>query len=104
MACYVDRLRRYTGTGFFKNKPSCHLWADSLEELHVFATRLGLKRAWFQDHPKLPHYDLVKSRRDKAVRLGAKEATNGELAAILKERRNDRTDAVLQRPDTAVKS
>lgn len=26
-----------------------HLTADTLDELHAFAARLGLKRVWFQD-------------------------------------------------------
>lgn len=32
----------------FKNG-SAHLTADTLDELHAFAARLGLKREWFQD-------------------------------------------------------
>jgi hypothetical protein len=35
-----------------------HLVADSLEELHRFARRIGLKREWFQEG-RLPHYDLT---------------------------------------------
>lgn len=59
--------------------PSCHLYADagdSLEELHSFAARLGLKRAWFQRKPGggLPHYDLTASKRSLAVKLGAVES------------------------------
>jgi hypothetical protein len=38
-----------------------HLMADSLEELHIFAKSLGLKRCWFQNH-KYPHYDLTTKR------------------------------------------
>lgn len=51
----------------------CHLWADSLDELHAFAARIGMRRGWFQDHAILPHYDLVPSRRAHALRLGAIE-------------------------------
>ena len=49
------------------------MYADSLEELHAFAAKLGLKRAWFQDDPRLPHYDLSPGRRRAAVALGAFE-------------------------------
>jgi len=50
---------------------SCHLTADSLEELHRFAIRIGLQRTWFQNHPLLPHYDLTKSKRALAMKAGA---------------------------------
>lgn len=32
--------------------------SDDLEELHLEAERIGLERAYFQDHPTHPHYDL----------------------------------------------
>ena len=35
------------------------------------AKRVGLRRAWFQDHPLHPHYDLVASKREKALAAGA---------------------------------
>jgi hypothetical protein len=34
--------------------------------------RLGLKRAWFQDRSKYPHYDLTKSKRELAIKYGAR--------------------------------
>jgi len=40
---------------------STHLIADDVEELHLFASRIGLKRNWFQQGDgisKLPHYDF----------------------------------------------
>jgi len=49
-----------------------HLVADSEEELHVFAKRIGLKRTWFQDHKRHPHYDLTTKRAtERAIRAGA---------------------------------
>ena len=55
--------------------PSCHMFTDptdDLSELHAIAEQIGLRRTWFQHKPgKLPHYDLVKSRMDKALKLGA---------------------------------
>lgn len=66
MSVYVDDLRDYG----WRLGPSCHLWADDIDELHTFAARIGMKRSWFQDNT-LPHYDLVKSRRDRAIQLGA---------------------------------
>lgn len=49
----------------------CHLTADSLDELHAFAKQLRLKRAWFQPHRLMPHYDLTLRKRAQALRLGA---------------------------------
>jgi hypothetical protein len=50
---------------------SCHLTATTLEELHEFAAKLGLKREWFQEHRLISHYDLTPSKRALALRLGA---------------------------------
>lgn len=67
MAIYVDdeQIR-------WRGKVWCHLVADSLPELHLFASRLGLRRAWFQDHCSYPHYDVTVGLRDKALTLGAR--------------------------------
>jgi uncharacterized protein DUF4031 len=51
-----------------------HLQADTPEELHAFAERLGLQRAWFQSTPGRPendHYDLGRRGRERALELGA---------------------------------
>lgn len=49
-----------------------HLVADTLDELHEFAANIGLKREWFQDHPRHPHYDTTsKDKKLKAVNAGA---------------------------------
>lgn len=78
MTVYVDEFRRWpTGIRCFKNG-SCHLTADSDDELHAFAAKLGLRREWFQPHPLLNHYDLTPARREHAVRLGAVEVTTRE--------------------------
>jgi Protein of unknown function (DUF4031) len=61
----------------------CHLVADDLEELHDYARALGLKRSYFQDHPRHPHYDVTEGKRRQAVRLGAVEIGWRETAALL---------------------
>jgi hypothetical protein len=51
-----------------------HMQADTLEELHEMAARLGLLRAWFQSKPSKPwhdHYDLTRELREQAICLGA---------------------------------
>jgi signal recognition particle subunit SEC65 len=49
----------------------CHLVADSLEELHTFASLLGLKPDWFQRKTLYPHYDVTTRLRERALELGA---------------------------------
>ncbi len=73
MTVYVDDMRRPARVGRL-NAVWSHLMADTDEELHAFAARLGLRRAWHQ-HPGRPtsHYDLTESRRREAVKLGAVE-------------------------------
>lgn len=62
--------------------------ADTLDELHEMALKIGMKRAWFQGkNPRHPHYDLVKSRRDKAVALGAKEVAGRDLIMLWRAQR-----------------
>ena len=58
-----------------------HLVSDQdLQELHAFAQRIGLKRSWFQ-RESYPHYDITAVKRDKAIAMGAREATPQELIA-----------------------
>ncbi len=60
-------------TGLRHGHRWCHLWSDDLEALHAMARKLRMLRAWFQDKPGFPHYDLVPPRRAAAVILGAVE-------------------------------
>ncbi len=66
MSVYVDALVERG----WRLGPNCHLIADTDEELHALAARIGLKRSWFQDK-SFPHYDLTSSRRKAAIRAGA---------------------------------
>ncbi len=57
-----------------RGKRWAHLTADSAEELHAFAKRLGLVRQSFQTTPGKPwkdHYDVTESTRELAIRMGA---------------------------------
>jgi hypothetical protein len=58
-----------------------HLVSDtSHEELHRFAARLGLRRAWFQGD----HYDVPDEVRRAALRLGAEAVSSRELVVRLR--------------------
>ncbi len=79
MAVYVDKLRDWG----WRLGPSCHLVADTLEELHAFALGIGLRRSWFQDK-RTPHYDLTEKRRAAAVKAGAVELEDREFVEACK--------------------
>lgn len=70
MTVYVDEIRRWPTRIRCFQRGSCHLTADTTEELHSFARRLGLRRGWFQPQSH-PHYDLTPSKRERALELGA---------------------------------
>lgn len=76
MSAYVDELRHHPRIRDPRARRLghrwCHLFADSLPELHAFAQRIGLDTGWFQDR-RLPHYDLTPMRRIAAVQAGAVE-------------------------------
>ena len=50
-----------------------------VEALHQFAEAMGLRRQWFKDDDLLPHYELTKWMRDKALLLGAEAACRASL-------------------------
>ncbi len=80
---YVDTLIDYG----WKLGPSCHMIADTENELHEFALSIGLKRSWFQNSKKdgIPHYDLTTGRRKLAVSRGAKEINRRELWEMMQK-------------------
>jgi hypothetical protein len=62
------------------------MFADSEEELHEFANKIGMKSEWFQNK-KLPHYDLTVKRRQLALSLGAIEVDSSWVKQRLKDRK-----------------
>lgn len=89
MSVYVDTLAYH---GQWRYGKSCHMVADTLDELHAMADRIGHKRAWFQSAPpaSVNHYDLAASRRAKAVRYGAVEIDRNQLVALIRRQRAER--------------
>lgn len=86
MAVYVDELfclpsrnPQAFAVGRRHGHQWCHLWADTGDELHAMARKIGMKPAWFQHNSRLPHYDLVPPRREMAIKLGAIVKTKAEL-------------------------
>ena len=91
MSLYVDPILRHGGSATFRWPRSCHLYADTLDELHAIAAQLGLKREWFQDRKDLPHYDIVPGLRLRAIELGAIEHSREECVQFMRRHRDTRT-------------
>ena len=96
MPVYVDHLAThgpsaYRGPGAVqairvgaRNRHEwCHLIADTDEELHEFAAKIGMLRYWFQGD----HYDLTPKRRAAAVAAGAVEVDRHGFVEVLRRRR-----------------
>jgi len=88
VSVYVDELMVYPNARGIFRAGSCHMAADTLDEFHEMARKIGMRREWFQPgRGRHPHYDLVKSRRDKAVALGAKQVSGRDLIMIWRAQR-----------------
>ncbi len=89
MTVYVDQMMATVPSRKWPFKHSCHLYADDLVELHQFAERLSLRPEWFQpkEETGLDHYDLVTSRRKRAVKLGAQIHGFHEAADFMAQNR-----------------
>jgi uncharacterized protein DUF4031 len=48
-----------------------HLMADTLQELHAMAARLGIPRRAFQNKTSGAHYDVTAETREQAIAYGA---------------------------------
>ena len=81
MTVYVDQERNRFG-----RMVMCHMFADTIAELHAFAVHIGMKREWFQPF-SFPHYDVSLSRREVAVQLGAIDVDRREGYRIRKRLR-----------------
>jgi hypothetical protein len=66
-----------------------HLMADTLDELHEFAQRLGRPRVSFQDKLSGCHYDVTAQMRERALAMGA--------VAISRHRDRAQVRAIIQR-------
>lgn len=81
MSVYVDDMRaEFVVRG--RRMIFCHMIADTSEELHAMATAIGVAHRWLQ-HGGTPreHFDIVLAKRRIAVKAGAMEITQRELAS-----------------------
>lgn len=66
---YIDKPMHYPHAKY-KCKWS-HVWSDNIEELHLFARKLRLKKEWFQNRRNFPHYDVTEYKYTDAIQHGA---------------------------------
>lgn len=60
----------------------CHMSADTLDELHEMADKIGLRREWFQiSNSGLPHYDISLGKKKLALKYGAVECDQRTIVA-----------------------
>jgi hypothetical protein len=99
MTVYVDDFRAEARVGGLHSRWS-HMIADTPEELHEFARRIGLKPEWFQDpcvngKPRAEpgtrlaenwHYDVTDSKRRQALSIGAKPISWRRLHEVIDAR------------------
>jgi len=84
MTVYVD-----DAVSLWRGHRWAHLMADTLDELHDFARRLGLRREKFQNKTSGAHYDVPAPLREQAIVLGA--------VAISRHRDRELVRAVIRR-------
>ncbi|ADP17377.1 bcep22gp48 domain protein [Achromobacter xylosoxidans A8] len=83
MAVYVDNMQARFG-----RMVMCHMVADTDDELHAMAARIGVARRHHQSAGTYrSHYDICMTMRTKAVNAGAQEINRAELGALLKSKR-----------------
>ena len=91
MSVYVDDMR-----ASFGRMVMCHMLADTTDELHAMADRIGVARKWAQHAGTYrEHYDISLSKRAEAVAAGAIEITWRETGRIMRQRREEAVRAKL---------
>lgn len=79
MAVYID-----DAVHPWRGQRWAHLLADTLDELHAMAARLGIPRRAFQNKPSGAHYDVTAAMREQAIRLGVVPVSRHSDRALLK--------------------
>ena len=74
----------------YRRMKMCHMLADTLDELHEMADKIGVARRHFQADASASHYDICKSKRARAVKYGAIEINRHEVGELLRRNRKAR--------------
>lgn len=88
MTVYVDDMLM-AATVNNKGRPVkgqwSHLFADTIEELKEFGQLIGMREEWLQNSHGFVHYDVVVSRRNHALKLGATPVRYRDLPDYIKQ-------------------
>lgn len=86
MTVYIDDMHRLRigeyRAGKYTMKMS-HMIADTEEELHSMAAKIGVSRRWYQGD----HYDVSLGKRALAVQAGAVEITYRQCGLMVSNRK-----------------
>jgi hypothetical protein len=64
----------------------CHMMADTPEELHGMADKIGLKRRWAQmSRTGVLHYDICQQKRAEAVWHGVLEVDRRKVVELMRK-------------------
>lgn len=85
---YVDEVRPCIQSRYWPYTHSCHLYADTLDELERFAEKLHLRPTWRHDSI-MPHYDLTASKHTQAIKLGAHQQSLSQMVQMLRKWRKN---------------
>jgi hypothetical protein len=77
VAVYVDNF-----SAPYRRMSMSHMIADSEQELHAMADRIGVQRRWYQGD----HYDISKGKRELAIQYGAVQITVKQAAGMRRRR------------------
>ncbi|MFI8616522.1 DUF4031 domain-containing protein [Acidovorax sp. NPDC077693] len=88
MAVYVDDMYLSPAGQMGRMKMS-HMLADTDEELHSMADKIGVARRWWQSPEKTSgsHYDIAMGKRTQALAAGAIAITWRQAGAMNTRRR-----------------
>ena len=83
---YVDDMRAKFGRMLLS-----HLFADTDDELHAMAARIGVARKWHRapPHASTSHYDIAEGKRDLAIAAGARPVSWRQFGLMCKGRRGN---------------
>lgn len=71
MPIYVTETKKVKKNSLWHWSEIAYMFADSRQELHDFAYRIGLHPYMFMNNPHFPYYPITASKRYKALDKGA---------------------------------
>lgn len=86
MTVYVDDFNAP-----YRRMVMVHMIADTDEELHAMADKIGVQRRWWQAPPHDSHYDICQTKKALAIKAGAVAIGYRQLAKMNRRRKVEGT-------------